>query len=95
MVLHILQKNFRGETPLILAVRMNNARLVKQLLTAGADHSITTTEGFLPLLLATNSNHQVVREFINAKVPLNCLNSNGDSAVTLSVRNRKRKVYIL
>ncbi|CAG5132205.1 unnamed protein product, partial [Candidula unifasciata] len=80
--------NFRNETPLILAVRMNSARLVRQLLEAGADHSIPTADGSLPVMLSVNSGHLVVREFVNAKVPLNTVNSRGESAVTLAVRNR-------
>lgn len=85
----LFQTNFRNETPLILAVRMNSARLVRQLLAAGADHSIPTADGSLPVMLSVNSGHLVVREFINAKVPLNTVNSHGESAVTLAIRNRK------
>ncbi|CAL1530491.1 unnamed protein product [Lymnaea stagnalis] len=79
--------NFRKETPLIIAVRMNNARLVRMLLGAGADYSIPTLDGVEPLLLAVQSSHQVVQEFITANVPLNKLNSDGESALTLALRN--------
>ena len=87
------QKNFRSETPLIIATRMRNARLVKILLAAGADHSIPTVNGSLPLMLASNSGPLVVKEFVNAKVPLNYLDAFGESALTLALRNSEYIVY--
>ncbi|RUS86853.1 hypothetical protein EGW08_005390 [Elysia chlorotica] len=80
-------KNFRSETPLVIATRMNNARLVKILLAARADYSIPTLDGSLPLMLAINSGSQVVKEFVKAKVPLNVLDSFGETALTLALRN--------
>ncbi|GFR71644.1 ankyrin-3 [Elysia marginata] len=66
---------------------MNNARLVKILLAARADHSIPTLDGSLPLMLAINSGPLVVKEFVKAKVPLNSLDQFGESALTLALRN--------
>ncbi|XP_059148205.1 putative ankyrin repeat protein RF_0381 isoform X2 [Physella acuta] len=79
-------KNFRGETPLVIAVRMKNAELVKQLLQAGADHSIPTRRGLLPLLLAVSSGHKVVREFVHAGVDLNLKTPHGETALTLALQ---------
>lgn len=80
-------KNFRSETPLIIATRMNNARLVKILLSANADYSISTINGSLPLMLAIDSGPLVIKEYVKANVPLNSLDQFGESALTLALRN--------
>ncbi|XP_005094682.1 ankyrin-3 [Aplysia californica] len=81
-------KNFRGETPLVIAVRMVNARLVRVLLAAGADFTIPTSDGVLPVMLSVGSGHLVVREFIDAKVPLNNIDKDGETALTMAIRIR-------
>ncbi|KAH9509069.1 hypothetical protein Btru_048948 [Bulinus truncatus] len=79
--------NFRNETPLIIAVRMNNAQLVKQLLSAGADYSIPAANGVLPFFLAIHSSRQVLEEFIRAKVPVDSVSADQETALYLAVRD--------
>ena len=83
---HHSQRNFRNETPLIVAVRMKSARLVGQLLAAGADHTIPTSQGLLPIMRAVKEGRKIVKEFVDAGVPLDSINADGETALTLAIR---------
>ena len=60
--------SFRDETPLFLASKKGNARIVQFLLSNGADHSIKAISGATPLRIAVQKGHiDVVNLLLKAK----------------------------
>ena len=82
--------NDEGETPLILAAKMQRLSCSRTLIQSGADVNIVDKKKQTTLLSAsTNGNEYLVRLLIRNKADVHALNEEGDSALVLALEKEK------
>ena len=86
-------KNYKGETPLILATKINHMSIIEELMKASVDLNIKDEDGDTALMCAAKNNHiDVLKRLIEFKADLDIKNDRGQSALIWAVREEKIEI---
>ena len=90
----INDKNDKGYTPIYLSILSNNIKLLKELLTQGADPNIPNNLEETPLYLSVNTNNFeafliLLKNNANCNIP----NIKGSTPLHIAVQKRKKNIY--
>lgn len=86
-------RNDEGQTPLFIAVALNNLAIVEILLMAGAEPNKTYKDGTSPLQAAViKGNEHMVEILINHGADINHSNNRGETALMLAAKNGRNTI---
>ena len=93
LLLDVDVKNKDGDTPLILAAKNNQVKMVGMLLRFGADVDVRNKDEDTPLILAAKNNQvKIVGMLLRFRADFDAVNKYGDTPLILAAKNNQVKI---